>query len=250
MVDPTAAAHITATGAITVGLIAAGVAVVTSVLSTFTLRRIEARKLEYQKSRDAAERTQQISRFSEPLARSAYDLQSRIYNILRKGFIQAYLVDGNARERAYAVNNTAYLIAQNLCWTELARREIQFIDLGEDARTRKLLHLQDELYSFWGTDAQPARLRLFAGEQRALGEALIATAPDSAECIGYGQFLKTFTPKFNPLVDALRDDIAALGKDLPHASERLHNVHHALIDLLDLLDPNYLRFPLARRAKA
>jgi hypothetical protein len=238
MTDPSIAAHITATGAITVGAIAGVVALLTSLLTSSTLRKTEREKLEHP-------RRQQISRFSEPLARSAYDLQSRLYNILRKGFVQAYLANGSARERGYAIDNTVYLIAQNLCWTELARREIQFIDLGKDKQTRRLLRLQDTLYAFWGTDAHSAHLRLFAGEQRALGEALIAE--DRPECIGYGHFLKTFTPGKNPLVDALRVEVAS---GLPQATDRLREVHHALIDLLDLLDPKHLRFPLDRRARA
>lgn len=241
MADPSIAAYIAAAAAIGVALITGSAALATSLLNSSTLRKTEREKLDHP-------RRQQISRFSEPLARSAYDLQSRIYNILRKGFVKVYLVDGNARERAYAIDNTVYLIAQNLCWTELVRREVQFIDLGRAKRTRRLLHLQDTLYSFWSTDTHSARLRLFAGEQRALGEALIAR--DRAECIGYGLFLDTFPPGANPLVDALRVDVAGLGAGLPDATDRLSEVHHALIDLLDLLDPKYVRFPRERRTRA
>jgi hypothetical protein len=51
------------------------------------------------------------------------------------------------------------------------------------------------------------------------------------------------------LIDALRRDVISLGNGLDQAVERLKNIQHALIDLLNMLDPEYLRFPLERRAK-
>ena len=67
--------------------------------------------------------------------------------------------------------------------------------------------------------------------------------------MGYGAFLKTFNKGVNPLVDALRGDVAWLGNGLSQATDRLTNLQHALIDLLTILDPNYLRFPENRRSK-
>lgn len=249
MADPLAAAQTTATAAIIAATISGMVTAGIGLLNVGTLRKIERQKIEHQKSRDAAERKLQTSRFSEPLARSAYDLQSRIYNILRGQLIETFVARGDARERSYVIDNTVYLIAQALCWTELVRREIQFIDLGENARTRELLRLQDGLYSIWGTDRFPPLLRLFAGEQRALGEALITSGAQSAECMGYGEFLKAFPKRANPLVDALRGDVAALAGGVAPAADRLTALHHALIDLLDMLDPDNVRFPAERRTK-
>lgn len=48
----------------------------------------------------------EISNFSEPLPRSAYDLQSRLYNIMRQNLIQVYFVKGDERTKSYVVNNT------------------------------------------------------------------------------------------------------------------------------------------------
>jgi len=111
------------------------------------------------------------------------------------------------------------------------------------------LRLQDTIYSLWGADQQPPLLRIFAGEQRALGEALIQTGVRGPECMGYGAFLKTFNNGINPLVDAIREDVSSLGIGLNQATERLTNLQHALIDLLKMLDPDYLRFPEDRRSK-
>jgi hypothetical protein len=125
--------------------------------------------------------------------------------------------------------------------------------LGKSEETRQLSRLQDNIYSLWGTDAYPPVLRIFAGEQRAIGDALIPTDGKGlqlSECIGYGAFLKTFTPGTNPLIDALRADVASLGiSGISPASDRLKAIQNALIDLLLMLDPDYIRFPEDRRSK-
>jgi hypothetical protein len=213
-------------------------------------KAIEQLKAENERMTASAQRQREISRFREPLARAAYDLQSRLYNILRQGLIHMYLTKGNDREKSYVANNTIFLMAQYLCWTELVRREIQFIDLGENEKTRELLRLQDDIYSLWGTDLQTPILRIFAGEQRAIGEALIQIGDRGAECMGYGAFLKAFSYDANPLIDALREDVKLLDSSLGQATERLTNLQHALIDLLNILDPEYIRFPESRRSKA
>jgi hypothetical protein len=176
-------------------------------------------------------------------------LQSRLFNILRQGLIQVYLVNGNEREKSYVINNTCFLTAQYLCWTELISRDIQFIDLEENTKTRDLLRLQDTICSLWGTDQQPSVCRIFAGEQRAMGEALIQTTNAKSECMGYGAFLKTFAPGTNDLIDAVRDDIGSLSTHLGQATDRLRNIQNALIDLLVMLDPDGIRFPPDRRTK-
>jgi hypothetical protein len=210
---------------------------------------IERLKIESDRLKAAALRQREISSFSEPLTRSAHDLQSRLYNILKQGLVEVYLVKGNDREKTYVTNHTIFLIGQYFCWTELVRREIQFIDLGEHNKTRDLLRLQDDIYSLWGTDRYPRLLRLFAGEQRAIGEALIQNGARGPECMGYGTFLKTFSKGVNLLIDELRADVMSLEDGLCQANERLTNLQHSLIDLLKMLDPEYLRFPESRRTK-
>jgi hypothetical protein len=246
---------------LTVALIAGAVALASAVgtiwssirnaeHSNANAKAIEQLKIDNDRLKAAAQRQKEISAFSEPLARSAYDLQSRLYNILMQNLVDVYRVNGNDREKSYVTNNTSFLIGQYLCWTELVRREIQFVDLEESNKTRELLRLQDTIYSLWGTDKQPPVFRIFAGEQRAIGEALIQTGARGPECMGYGAFLKTFTTGINPLIDALRVDVTSLQHHFSQATERLTNIQHALIDLLGMLDPEYLRFPADRRLKA
>ena len=166
--------------------------------------------------------------------------------------IGAFFATGNDREQLYAVQNTVFLIARFQCWSELTRRGIQFIDLGQNEKTRELLRLQDSIYSLWSTPAYSRVLRIFAGEQRAIGEALIQTDDkglEQSECIGYGTFLKRFTRGANPLIDALRADVELMGTHGIDAYERLKSIQNALIDLLLMLDPEYIRFPADRRTK-
>jgi hypothetical protein len=55
------------------------------------LRLAQQRRIESEKA---------LSRYREPLARAAYDLQSRLYNILEEGMIPAYFDNGGQRERS------------------------------------------------------------------------------------------------------------------------------------------------------
>jgi hypothetical protein len=226
------------------------VAVISAVVALGTAMVTGWNSMAIEKLKTAAQREKEVSGLREPMARAAYDLQSRLFNILRQGVIGAYLVNGNDREKSYFINNTAFLIGQYLCWTELIRREIQFIDLGSDQKTSELIKLQDKLYSIWNSDKQSKTFRLFAGEQRAIGEALVKTGGKGPECIGYGEFLTTFTQGKNALIDDLRIDVSSLAQNLDQTKERLLKLQHALVDLLDFLDPRNVRFEQSRRTKA
>jgi hypothetical protein len=235
-------------------LIAAVAAILAALIAYrggLSAKRVES-QLALQKAeadrRAETERTAQ--KFREPLGRAAYDLQSRIYNIIKSDFLNAYLENGDERTRFYAIKNTLFVIAQYFARTELVRQEIQFIDLGADKQTRKLSELQDSIYSIWQTSAYGDPLfRIFAGEQRAIGERLIRNDPRGPECMGYASFLDFYKEHPDPLLSAVEADVTALGTNLPRALARLVALQHALIDLLDFLDPEFVRFPERNRTK-
>ena len=246
--------------ALVVALVAGAVALVSAVGNIWSsvrnternnqnARRIEALRVEHETRKNADAKRREVSKYSEPLARAAYDLQSRIFNILEQHFAEAYFINGIDREKTYVIENTTFVISQFLCWTEQIRRDIQFIDLDESAKSLELFRLQDSSYNLWGTDLYPPLFRLFAGEQRAIGEALIQTGPAGSECIGYGKFLQSFPAGSNALIDQVRGDVRSLATGLPQARDRLTLLQHALVDLLDLLDPQHIRFPSDRRTK-
>ena len=214
------------------------------------VKKIEADIARQKAEADRRAETEKTARkFSEPLARAAFDLQSRLFNIVRSNFLNAYLKNGDERTRSYAIKNTLFVIAQYFAWTELVRREIQFIDLGADEKTRLLSALQDKIYSIWQTDKFGPLLRIFAGEQRAIGERVIREGPRCPECMGYASFLDFFISCQDPLLHAVEADVATLGANLPQALPRIVALQNTLIDLLEFLDPSFIRFPKSNRTK-
>src|SRR5271166_1876572 len=183
-------------------------AAIIAIVGQLRVRRVEAQLALQRAEADRRAETERTARkFSEPLGRAAYDLQSRIYNIIKSDFLNAYLENGDQRTKSYAIKNTLFVIAQYFAWTELVRREIQFIDLGADEQTRKLSELQDSIYSTWQTDQHGPLLRIFAGEQRAIGERLIREGPRGPECMGYASFLDYYKAHPDPLLCALEAEI-------------------------------------------
>lgn len=214
-------------------------------------KRVEAQLALQKAEADRRAETEQLARkFREPLAHAAYDLQSRIFNIVKIGFLDLYLTKGNSRTQPYAVQNTLFLIAQYFAWTELVRREIRYIDSGTDHETRRLARLRDGIYAIWQTDKYDPLLRIFAGEQRAIGERLIREDQSGApKCMGYASFVDFYKEHPDPLLSALEAEIRSLGTSLEQARPRLVALQHALVDLLAFLDPDFVRFPQETRTK-
>jgi hypothetical protein len=230
-------------------VVAIGAAAI-AVWGQLRVKRVEA-QLDLQKAEAGrrAETEQTARRFREPLGRAAYELQSRIFNIIQGGFLTMYLEGGDSRTRTYAINHTLFVIAQYFAWTELIRREIQFIDLGADEETRKLAQLQHKIYSNWQTDKYAPLLRVFGGEQHAIGERVIWEGPRGPQCMGYAAFLDYLESDPDPLICALKADVESLGPCLEQALPRLTELQHSLIDLVVFLDPEAIRFPKKNRIK-
>ncbi len=186
-----------------------------------------------------------LSKYREPLINAAYELQSRIFNILRLNFLDKFYIRGNEREKQYAVENTIYVIAQYLGWIEIIRREIQFLDLGELETTKKLSNLEDHICELFLDTRLGTALRIFRGNQRAIGEIMIS----NNQCLGYAEFVHNKDTNFQYWFQPLREDIELLATELDKHNTRLIELQHALIDLIDFLDPDYIRYPQQRRGK-
>ena len=192
--------------------------------------------------RDRSERL--LARYSEPLTRAAFDLQSRLYNILQQGFVAPTFVP-----ESYGVRSTLWLFGQYLAWVEILRREVQVLDLGDVHRTARLqLHLldiSDMLAS--RTQIRDRVFNILRAEQRAIGELMVVDREVSGErrsdCMGYGAFVErmgdaAFAEWFNELSRSM--------ETLTHGVRghtRPIYLQRALIDLIDFLDPERLRFP-------
>jgi hypothetical protein len=187
-----------------------------------------------------------ISKYRDPLLRSAYDLQSRIYNVYRPDGFKG------GKDPDYFRLNTMFLFAEFLAWLEIIRREVQFLDLGAVQGARDLSHaLQAVQNQIATTTAHHDYFYLYRGQQRAIGELMLVprrnqeTAGPGYECMGYAAFVAAQEdPAFASWFTRLGEAVDQLPATRPG---RLVWVQRALIDLIDLLDPGHHRFEVNRR---
>jgi len=235
------------------GVISSVVAIAAAVIAVWgqlRVKRVEAQlALQKAEADRRAETEQTARRFREPLGRAAYELQSRIFNILKNGALEVYVDKGDGSAQSYAITHTVFVIAQYFAWTEIIRREIQFIDLGADQETRHLAQLQHKIYSIWQTDRHPPLLRVLGGEQHGIGERMIRDTPRGPQCLGYASFLDYLKADPDPLICSLENDVKSLSTCLERALPRLTELQHALINLVVFLDPGETRFPGKNRTK-
>ena len=240
--------------ALVVALIAGAVSLISAVGTVYSSMSIAAKTDENAKRIRELDlkvaREKELSTYSEPLIRSAYDLQSRLYNIINQGLVTVYLKNGIQREKDYVRDNTTFLVGQFLGATEVVRRDVSVVDVETNEEIKRRVKARDDLSAVWGTDLDSPILRIFAGEQRAIGEALIVEGPRGPECMGYGKFLTALKAGENTLIDAVRSDVDSLAVNAGTAAVRMKKVQNALIDLLLIFDPEYLRYPANRRTKA
>jgi hypothetical protein len=211
---------------------------------SFERQRAERQRLE--------ERQDLMRRFRDPLLWAAFDLQSRIFNMVAQGFLQVYLANGTRDEKKYARNNTMFVLAEYLGWVELVRRHVQFLDLGESPKDNRTLvdHLS-KVSGTLNTDGLPSPFRVFRGEQRAIGELMIDDNSQEPACIGYAKFCakltddSSFANWFNPLSAGIDD----LGQNKTARPDRLILLQNNLLELIDFLDPRSDRFPDRHRSK-
>jgi hypothetical protein len=181
-----------------------------------------------------------VRKYRDPLLSSAYDLQSRIYNIYARGFT-------GGRDPEYFRLNTVFLMADLLGWLEIIRRELQFLDLGAVDQTKQLGQRLDEVKDALAstTSATTDELYIFRGQQRAIGELMLCAVEGEAngrrhECIGYAKFVANQSqPAFAKWFQRLGDAVDQLPDGKP---TRLVDVQHSLIRLIDLLDPDCERY--------
>ncbi|MFC8533569.1 hypothetical protein ACFUJY_06390 [Streptomyces sp. NPDC057249] len=218
----------------------------------------QQRRLRSREQRDYMER------YGASLAWAAFDLQSRLYNILYghdndrdpargDGFLTSFLTRGTPREADFVRRSTVFVLAEYLGWVEILRRDIQFLDLG---RSRVNAQVMKQISQIGGSlariDAVSNELRLFGAQQRAIGELMVHPdgEPGRRRCLGYAEFCsklehdQDFAAWFSdPLADVDR-----LAADTAQAVGRLKELQVQLVALIDLLDPRRERFPRSRLA--
>lgn len=197
------------------------------------------------------------SRYREPLLHAAFELQARFYNIVALGFFDRHHESGDSEEWQYARDSTLFRVGQYFGWAEILRRGIEYLDLGSAEHTRELATRLDNVsHAFANTDWYPRTsiLRLFRDEQRAIGECLVEATtedPRSQRCLGYTQFIDRLEndARFSRWFARLNREINSLPQSTSQHLNRLVRIQHELVAVVELLDPDGKRFPLAHRRR-
>ncbi len=247
------------TAAIVVALISGGISLAAAAASFMSSRSVARLNSQLEEQRSARSKKEQAAavraRYRDPLLSAVFDLQSRIWNIVENTFLVRYLKEDDERGRAYAVENTLHVLAEYLGWVEILRREVQFLDLGEEAADREWAPKLERVRDVLADDEIDPVFRLFRGEQRAIGElmTLSTTDPDGGrphQCLGFAKFATCRRePDFGRWFEKLEADLHLLAKEPHDHHGRLLLLHDALIDLLDILDRECKRFPPKRRER-
>ncbi|MFI5773090.1 hypothetical protein ACIA74_32185 [Streptomyces sp. NPDC051658] len=190
-----------------------------------------------------------MSRYRDPLLWAAFDLQSRLENIAVRevGFLTTHYACGSPRTREYARRNTLFVLAEYLGWVEIIRLRVRFLDLGDREDNRRIVALLFEVGKVLSSDGYAdARFSLFRGEQRAIGELMVADGGES--CIGYAEFCRRLDTDsaFAAWFDRPSDDIEESATRTAPAG-RLVDLRNSLLELIQFLDPDGVRFPADQR---
>ncbi|HYB85458.1 MAG TPA: hypothetical protein VEC76_01290 [Streptosporangiaceae bacterium] len=216
-------------------------------------------------NRRAAIRDRQLTadelagRYRVPMMHAAFNLQSRLYNIGRQDFLGIYLTRGSPSETEYARFNTVYLIGQYLCWAEILRREAQLLAPLYRGRDREIVAAMEEIrYEMADSlsNSDPV-LRIFRGDQRAIGEVMLTTTNQPADrtgprwdCMGYAAFVQALAdkqPAISRWMQPLLDDVDKLAADYQAHQLRIIAIQHKLVKLINLVDPAGDRIPVSIR---
>jgi hypothetical protein len=230
------------------GAIAAGV------LTTWSgqrQRRLE-HALELQKhAATKAERAAEVlSRYREPLLIVTNSFQARIFNVLRDEYLPKFLHSGDREQERYAREFTIYSLAEYLCWVVIIRRELRFLDLGDEAKNREFNERMMAVENTLSSQHFLPHFMIFRGQQRALGELLMVpvNGGDQHEAMTYTAFCARLDgdPGFRDWFQRLLDDVDQIASCDDEDNMRLIRTQHALIDLLDFLDPEHTRLTTDR----
>src|SRR5262249_6924107 len=136
-----------------------------------------------------------------------------------------------------SLRTTLFRLAQYFGWTEILRREIQFLSFPEAEHTRRVVSLQSDIAKAFLKDTYGDAMMIWGDEQRALGEQMLVPDRDRMISMGYAQFSAKCDDTFKPWIDRLRAELHE-----PEAQERLRDVQHGLCELVLTLDQNHLRY--------
>ena len=205
---------------------------------------LQTERLEHEKQLDRQLNAEDLlTRYREPLAAAAFDLQSRCWNIVKNNFFEKF---GREHERfPDAQMTTLFRFAQYFGWAEILRREIQFLSFPEEEDTRRVAELLSQVATRLASSDDDESLMIWVDEQRAIGERMIVPHEGGVHCMGYAEFCDAYDDCFARLFTRVIDDL-----DAPPAKARLRDAQQALCDLVGALDKQRLRYSEAQLGHA
>jgi hypothetical protein len=192
-----------------------------------------------EKQKQATQANAILAKYRDPILLAAFDLQSRLYNIVEHGIRQwIYKED---RKKEYFIHHTLFLFGRYFAWEQIMHHEIQFIQFSQEKQARMLRDVQHSLGETLHCDASPSPGMIWLGYQQALGELMIDVDQHKQRCcIGYAKFQqlyredKTFQSWFAPLAA----DLEEIARSEPGTNDqRFQTVQHHLVELVRVLDP-------------
>jgi len=215
--------------AIVIALIALGGSVLSTVATVVGGPAFQARR----------EAKTVLETYREPLLASAYELQSRLHNILSNNFVEDYILGRKADKQDAALETTLYVFAQWFGWREIIRREIQFLRFSNDEQTRKVAQLLRDIgETFLSNEFQPPFM-IWRVEQRGFGERMISYSNGRPTCMGYASFREQ-RPALAEWLEPLERDLKGIDD---RGRLRLTKLQHLLLELVRTLDENKTRYP-------
>jgi hypothetical protein len=240
---------------VNVELIVAAVSAVFSlgagIFSARANRRARELDFELEKRKKAEDATAVAERilhqYRDPLLDAAQTLQSRTFNIVANGYLGSFLHCGDPEEEQYARRYTVFALAEYMCWVEIVRRELRFLDVGDAERNRPFMARLTQTQVTLQSDKIRGPFRVFRGRQRAIAELMMvptgAAEGPRNECIGYAAFCDRLDEDldFAAWFERLLSDVDLLvTRD---NDQRVIQLQNDLVDLIDHLDPKVLRIP-------
>lgn len=215
--------------ALIIALIALAASVFSSAITVFGAPVIQARH-DARKALDS---------YREPLLAASYELQARLYNILRLRFVETYITDDTAGKRDPAIQSTLYVFAQFFGWQEIIRREVQYLRFSRDKKTREIGRLLRDIGEAFLLNTYGSQFMIWRVEQRGLGECMIICQDGKLSCLGYASFIDR-RATMKEWLDPLERDFENLQEG---GRRRLTELQHLLLGLVQKLDDKQRRYP-------
>jgi hypothetical protein len=225
--------------AIAAMLLSVASVVVSGWFSARTVRLSHELEAEHQRRQEQKSALEAASRVYEPLAQAAAELQSRIYSIVKTGWVE--LVERYQSHGDYAETSTAFLFAHYFGWIE-ARRQAVLTSSGAGGRDAVVSAAIDNVRQILRKTDHEEGFLFYQVEQRGIGELMFSwdTIDDTGVRLPHVDGYAAFAKRYHEDTDFRRWFVPVdAGLALVAAGQhgRLIEIHRALLELIKVLDP-------------